>query len=461
MAGAPSGRRPATALLAALLTVSACSKPPAPLANAPAGAALVHAQRQHNTLQQPAPALSPQQRLDFSLGRSFFRNPWVTAPSTTTARDGLGPLYNANSCAACHQDNGRGRTPEQAPRGHGLLLRLSATGANNTAPELGITPHPLYGGQLQIRAVPGAAAEGQLQWQQGLQERVFADGHRVQLQRPHYRIANTEAQPQLSPRLAPPLIGLGLLDAIADQTLLASADPDDRDGDGISGRVNQVWDVQAQRLRPGRFGWKAGQPTLLQQVAAAFSEDMGITSALFPSPVCPAANPQCRGLPQGGAPEINAKLLGAVSDYVASLALPPFANTDDPLRQRGWQQFQRAGCQHCHQPQQRSGPHHLPWLANQTFYPFTDLLLHDMGEGLADHRAEFGANGREWRTAPLWGLGWQLAVAGDSRFLHDGRARNLLEAILWHGGEAQSSTQAVLAMDASDRDALIYFLSTL
>lgn len=419
----------------------------------------------------PAANMPLQQRLDFSVGNSFFRNPWVTAPSSTTARDGLGPLFNTNACQNCHVRDGRGHPPEpEHINTVSMLVRLSippnADGSDAAIlRRLGNVPEPTYGLQLQDFAVPGLVPEGRVQVSYTEFPVSLADGTEVMLRKPEVAIVDLgygplHPQAQLSARVAPPMIGLGLLAAIDAADIVAREDPEDADGDGISGRANRVWDESGGITVLGRFGWKAGQPTLPQQNAAAFASDLGITSYLFPQDKCPVATEICQAL-SGGKPELQPRIQEQVDFYTANLAVPTRRNIDDPEVQQGWEVFIETGCHTCHTPTWTTGHSANPWLSQQTIHPFTDLLLHDMGPGLADGRGEFLASGSEWRTPPLWGIGLTQTVAGHSFFLHDGRARNLLEAILWHGGEASASQAAVLQLPAEQRAALLAFLNSL
>lgn len=401
-----------------------------------------------------------------SLGRALFRKLWVSAPSSTQASDGLGPLYNARACETCHQRDGRGSA---ATDGTGtLVLRLSSVG-----PE-GARPDPTYGSQLQDAAIAGHAAEGRIAVRWSTETVRLADGTTVDLRRPVYTATDLAYGPlaadvRLSPRLPSPLIGLGLLEAIHPGDILAAADPDDRDGDGISGRPGQVVDPATGQPVLGRFGWKAAEPDLRTQTASAFSADLGLSTSLFPSPGgdCTDAEAACLQAPHGAQPrfgdvEVPDDVLDLVTFYVATLAVPARRNAGDPQVLAGKQVFTEVGCADCHRPKfvtRRDAA--LPQLAFQLIWPYTDLLLHDMGEGLADDRPEGGADGREWRTPPLWGIGLTGTVAGRTEFLHDGRARSLLEAILWHGGEAQAARERVMALDCRDREALLAFLNSL
>lgn len=423
-----------------------------------------------NAFSLPSGNMPLRERLDFSVGNSFFRNAWVIAPASTDARDGLGALYNTNACQNCHIKDGRGHPPERAgDNAVSMLVRLSIPPTSEDARQLqqdGSVGDPVYGGQLQDFAVPGVAAEGQV--------RISYEEHTVELngepaitlRRPTLHIEELGYGPlheavMTSARIAPPMIGLGLLAAIPEETLQALADPDDRDGDGISGRINTVWDVAKQRQATGRFGWKAGQPTLEQQNAAAFNGDMGITTHLFTAANCTAAQQDCQQQASGGDPEVSAEILRQVTFYSRNLAVPARRDAGSPEVKRGTEVFSDSGCGACHVPGLTTGTADDAWLANQQIAPYTDLLLHDMGEGLADNRPEFEASGSEWRTPPLWGIGLTRTVGDRAYYLHDGRARTLLEAILWHGGEAQASRDSVVAMSPVERKALLRFLESL
>jgi len=265
-----------------------------------------------------------------------------------------------------------------------------------------------------------------------------------------------------SPRIAPAIIGMGLLEAIPERTLRSLADPDDRDGDGISGRINEVWDKVAGKTAIGRFGWKAEQPTVLQQVAGAFVEDMGLTSSLMPDENHTACQSAAAKAPCGKHPEVSDKIFSDVVLYSRTLAVPARRKLTNTTVLLGKQLFASANCTACHVPMFTTGEHPtLSELSHQTIRPYTDLLLHDMGEELADHRPVFAASGREWRTPPLWGIGLVAKVNGHTFFLHDGRARNFAEAILWHGGEAETAREKFRAMSRTDRDALCAFLNSL
>ncbi|HDY7659429.1 TPA: c-type cytochrome [Vibrio vulnificus] len=425
-----------------------------------------------NAFSLPAANLPMSKRLDFSVGNSFFRNPWVSAPASTDARDGLGPLFNTNGCQNCHIKDGRGHPPEKGDsHAVSMLVRLSIPALTAEQKKAvitsGVIPEPTYGGQLQDFALQDQKPEGQISIRYIDVPVTFSDGTTVVLRKPTVEIrdlAYGEMHPQtlLSARVAPPMIGLGLLESIAEETLLQWADEDDRNQDGISGKLNKVWDVQTQSLAIGRFGWKAGQPTLMQQNAAAFNGDLGLTSHLFPQENCTDRQDLCRKLPNGGSPEVSDNILDFVEFYSQHLAVPIRRNVNDPQVKLGETLFVQSGCESCHKQTVKTTKREaLPALSEQTIHPYTDLLLHDMGPGLADNRPEYLANGQEWRTPPLWGIGYTQEVNDHTYFLHDGRARNLMEAVLWHGGEAEAAKQNVLKMSAKERDALIAFLNSL
>ena len=427
-----------------------------------------------NAFSLPSANLAPTRRLDFSVGNSFFRNPWVIAPATTTARDGLGPLFNTNACQNCHIKDGRGHPPlPEASNAVSMLVRLSIPDSPPYAKvieQLGIVPEPVYGGQLQDMAVPGVVPEGKVRVDYTPVNVTFKDGTVVELRKPRLQITQLgygamHPDTRFSARVAPPMIGLGLLEAISDADILQNASKRP-DKNGVFGRPNWVWDDARQKTVLGRFGWKAGQPNLNQQNVHAFSGDMGLTTSLRPFDDCTDAQVACKQAPNGngenGEQEVSDNILRLVLFYTRNLAVPARRDVNEQQVLAGKNLFFQAGCQSCHTPTFTTAANAAePELANQVIRPYTDLLLHDMGEGLADNRTEFKAGGRDWRTPPLWGIGLTQTVSGHTQFLHDGRARNLLEAVLWHGGEAQAAQQHVLSFNAEQRAALLAFLNSL
>lgn len=413
----------------------------------------------------PASNLSSERRAGFFSGNAFFNQAWVTAPATTTARDGLGPTFNATSCSDCHFKDGRSAPPDESGAAFTeVLLRLSVPGTDEHG---GPLPDPVYGGQLQTRAIAGVMPEGRtlVHWEPVAG--TYADGTPYELRRPRFEIADLAygpASPDLlvGPRVANHMVGLGLLEAISAETLESLADPDDRDGDGISGEIAHVWDALAGEMAIGRFGWKAEQPTVLHQSAGAFVGDMGITSWLHEAENCPTAQESCVAAPSGGEPEADDETLERVVFYARTLAVPPRRGLGESEVTRGRTLFGDYGCTSCHQPLLTTGTlAGFPELSHQDIRPYTDMLLHDMGPELSDERPIFSASGSEWRTAPLWGTGYFEDVNGHQSLLHDGRARGFAEAILWHGGEAEASREAFRAASADERQALVRFLESL
>ena len=411
---------------------------------------------------QPLPGLGDQERALFFRGRSVFRQSWVVAPAADKAA-GLGPLYNRLSCISCHQKNGRGRSPEGPnERMLSMLVRLSIPGQDEHGEP---KPHPVYGGQLNDEGIPGVAAEGRaaIRWRD-LPPQTLAGGEKVVLRRPLVSFENMAyGQPGkmlYSLRVGQPVYGLGLLEAVPEATILALAA--EAKPDGVKGSVNRVWDAAAQRTTLGRFGFKANMPNLRQQSAGAMLGDLGMTSSLFPEENCMPAQKACRAAPSGGHPELSDGDLDAVEFYLANLAAPPRRNADDAQVRRGEQFFADAGCAACHRPTLQTGPsERFPLTANRQIAPYTDLLVHDMGKGLADNRPDYQASGRQWRTPPLWGIGLVPLINEHSQYLHDGRARNLQEAVLWHEGEARASRQRYARASKETREALLAFLQAL
>jgi CxxC motif-containing protein (DUF1111 family) len=414
---------------------------------------------------RPAPNLSEKNFTRFQVGNSFFRSAWVTAPASTSARDGLGPLFNANSCTGCHIRDGRGTPPSKYGEPlSSMLIRLSIDGKT---PEGAPLPEPIYGGQLQNRAIRGVQPEGDVKIKYEEIEEKFEDGESYTLRKPIYEFTNLKygnisPHVRLSPRTAPFMIGLGLLEAIPAEAILANADPSDKNKDDISGRANYVWDYEKKKTALGRFGWKANQPNLKQQVAGAFNGDIGLTTSIFTNDHCTNGQGECSKQASGGNPEISDEILSATVSYSSSLAVPRRRNANQQEVLRGKKLFLEAQCSACHAPKFiTKATNDYPEYQNITIRPYTDLLLHDLGEGLADDRTDFEATGKEWRTAPLWGIGLVGKINGHTNFLHDGRAHNLTEAILWHGGEAEKSKNLFKKMPKQDRNALVKFLESL
>lgn len=475
------------AMTALAIAASATAAPdysqPQPGEALPGGSTTHHKQRNINAFSQSSANMSFENELNFKLGNGIFKKIWVPAPSSTTASDGLGPLYNARACQRCHLKDGRGHPPEAnwpEDNAVSMFLRLSIPPQNDAQRQLlesgraGVIPEPTYGGQLQDLAINGLPGEGRMVISYTETTVSLADGTQVSLRQPEYSVASLSYGPlhpqtMLSPRIAPPMIGLGLLEAVAAANIEALSDPEDLDNDGISGRTNRVWNSLTGQLDLGRFGWKAGNPTLIQQAAGAFNGDMGISTPFVPAAAgdCTKQQADCLIQPNGNtAQQDNAEaseaMVKLVEFYSRNLAPPARPDFDKPEVLKGKMVFHQSGCAACHQPTFTTATRiDMPEQSDQQIWPYTDLLLHDMGTALADNRPEFLASGSEWRTPPLWGIGLTQTVNGHTYFLHDGRARNLLEAILWHGGEAQTSRDQVINLPVAERTALITFLESL
>ena len=445
----------------------------------PGGGGTVRARRDDEAFSQHSANLSFEQELEFKLGNGLFKKIWVFSPASTLASDGLGPLYNARSCQRCHIKDGRGQVPEDpAYRSASMFMRISIPG---TVPEnlqavtdyIGTAPDPTYGTQLQDFSRPGVAAEYRFRVSYQPVPVTLSGAEPAMLRAPSYHAAELGYGPlhpdaMLSPRIAPPMIGLGLLEAISTKDILDYADPTDADGDGISGRANLTWSPEYDQIMLGRFGHKAGMATVHQQSAAAFSSDIGISTPLLPAPAgdCTAAQPDCLAAPHGDGDirgtEIDQANMDLVTFYSRNLAVPARRDSANPQVLRGKELFYSSGCTSCHRPKfvtQRLADR--PENSFQLIWPYSDLLLHDMGPGLADNRPEGRATGQEWRTPPLWGIGLTKQVNPNATYLHDGRARTLLEAVLWHGGEAQAARDKVVTLSPADRSALFRFLESL
>ncbi len=421
--------------------------------------------------------------LDFKIGNAMFRKTWVSAPASTNASDGLGPLYNSRACQNCHLKDGRGH-PTLSPGGpddsHSILVRLSVPATTQEEKETleshsaNTLPEPTYGGQLQDLAIQGFKAEGRLNTTYRDVPVTLAGGEVVILREPKHEIVDLGYGPlalgtMISPRVAPPMIGLGLLEAVPEEQILGFADADDANRNGISGRPNRVWSREQKQVALGRFGWKAGVPTIAQQAAQAAACDIGLSTTMVPSPSgdCTETQKKCLGAPNGNSPkyqnaELGDELFKLVVFYSQNLAVPSRRKADDPEVLQGKKLFYQTGCVGCHRPKLMTGDAPgQPQLSHQLIWPYTDMLLHDLGDGLADNRPDGVATGQEWRTPPLWGIGLTETVNGHTLFLHDGRARNIGEAILWHGGEAKPARDAFAQLSKVDRERLIAFVNSL
>ncbi|MEP7259501.1 MAG: di-heme oxidoredictase family protein [Flavitalea sp.] len=392
------------------------------------------------------------------IGDVQFEQTFVSAPAPKNP--GLGPIFNNVSCSSCHIADGRGKVPGSGETAASILFRVSINGQGMHGEP---NPVPGFGDQLQNRGLLGIAKEADVSVSFQENTFYFTDGTAYTLRKPTYTVVNSyipfPSDAMLSPRVAPPVFGMGLLEAISDASILANADENDDNKDSISGRPNYVWNFVTESTTLGRFGWKANQPSLLQQVAAAYNGDMGITSFVFPKE---NSFGQSQDDQLNDDYEVADSLLYSVHFYIQTLAVPGRRRANEATVMQGKQLFMSAGCNKCHAPDMRTSVNvSFPELSNQLLHPYSDLLLHDMGDDLADNRPDFEASGKEWRTPPLWGIGLTQKVNGHNNFLHDGRARSLLEAVLWHGGEALTAKNKILAMSSGERDALVKFLESL
>jgi CxxC motif-containing protein (DUF1111 family) len=418
------------------------------------------------------------QQLTFQLGNALFDKLWVSSPSSTLASDGLGPLFNARSCASCHVRDGRGHPPEN-DNATSLLIRLARNAKTQderaaiASGEVLNFPDPIYGRQLQDMAVPGLVGEGRVSVTYENVPVNFPDGAKVTLRKPTYTITNLaygalDPDTTISPRITQQMIGLGLIEAIHETDIATLADPEDINKDSVSGRMQLVRNDK-QEVVLGRFGWKAQTASIRQQSAEAFNGDIGISTPEVPLNYGDCTKPQskCFDMPNGeqtklGVGEAPDPVMELITFYSKNLAVPPRRDVGNADVLRGKELFHQSGCAACHQPNFVTRRDAVdPAQAFQLIWPYSDFLLHDMGQALADNQQVGLASGAEWRTPPLWGIGLTQNVSGHTFFLHDGRARNLEEAVLWHNGEAQSSREAYMALIKSDREKLLRFLESL
>jgi CxxC motif-containing protein (DUF1111 family) len=425
------------------------------------GGTLTHFDRGRDAYARPAPGLSAAELRRFGLGNRVFNTRWVQAPASVSGFDGLGPVFNRDSCSGCHQNDGRGRPPDaQAPElRDSFVIKISSP---HRRAQRQIADR--FGPQLNTAGIAGVAGEGRIELSYQTSSGRYADGSAFELRKPQMRITEPHLplprKAQLGLRVAPAVFGLGLIEAIPAEALLAQADADDTDGDGISGRVN--WVVAQGQAKPqiGRFGWKAHAASLADQSVDAAFQDIGLTSADRPAQNCAPAQQLCRSAYADESVELDANLLSALVSYLQTLGVPARrADLDAGRDAEGLRLFARLGCADCHRPLWRSGQSHpLALLREQTFYPFSDFLLHDMGDGLAGGGSDGTADSREWRTPPLWGLGLLERVNGHTLLLHDGRARSVAEAVLWHDGEGREAREAFRNASLAERRLLTDFV---
>jgi CxxC motif-containing protein (DUF1111 family) len=403
----------------------------------------------------------------FGIGNAMFEQSWVSAPATTTSRDGLGPIFNARACASCHSNDGRGKPLlENNASSQGFLIRLSS----GNDPITGPISFAHYGGQLQDNSNLGIDKEGTINVSFETITGTYPDGETYELRKPTYTIVDTNygsiSNVKQSPRVGPQVIGLGFIDALSEASILVNEDINDLNGDGISGKANYVWNVKESKNTIGKFGWKSNQPTLEQQISGAFNGDMGLTTSLFPEENCPEGvdcSKISNGNNEGENVEVTDTQMSRIMVYQAAISVPKRRDFKTINVIEGKVLFNELECAKCHINNFKTGNNYplLTQLENITIRPYSDFLLHDMGVELADNRADFLANGNEWRTQPLWGLGLIETVNNHTFLLHDGRARNIEEAILWHGGEAENAKNNFRNLSKENREKVLNFLNSL
>lgn len=367
---------------------------------------------------------------------------------TFTKKNGLGRAFINDGCGNCHINNGKGRVRLHTDpnKNNAMVIKVSLRGEGEDGAPIDV---PRFGEQLQDKTFRKKRFRLRLRWERIAG--IYPDGTTFRLRSPRvlFRIPGVRRKNVVhSLRMTPGLIGLGLLESIPESAILVLSDPEDSDGDGISGVPAYVPDRESGTFKIGRFGFRGSQPSVAMQSAAAAFLDMGVSNTYFPG--------------TGEAPELNDKIFEELVIYQLIPGVPFARDQESPVVQQGKALFQSTGCNSCHVMEFiTENPDH-PELDGQKIHPFTDLLLHDMGPGLADERAEFSASGSDWRTTPLWGLGFLDRISKvPQRYLHDGRARTLEEAILWHGGEAEKSKMNFMNLAKAERDALIAFLNSL
>ena len=454
-------------LLVAFLTITSCSKNnddevyedlPNLTERQLAGGGTTIFSDNSNAFSTVAPNASGTDFTNHAFGDAQFEQSFVTAPATVNG--GLGNIFNNTSCVSCHIKDGRSAFPSNITNLSGLLLRGSIAGFGlNGSPN----PIPGFGTQIQNQAVFGSVPEARYQVSFTTINETLADGTVISLRKPIFTLVDSYiALPSnilLSPRIATPVFGLGLLEAISEADILSKQDINDLDNDGISGKANYVWDPVLVQTKLGRFGWKANSSSVLVQCAGAYVEDMGVTNYVFPNETGFNQSNGQDGLNDD--PEISNGILDAVALYCKTLAVPASRSATNIDVRRGAKIFEEISCVKCHSPKQQSSYNAIASISNQIFYPYTDLLLHDMGADLADNRPDYLATGTEWKTRPLWGIGLTQIVNGHTHFLHDGRARSITEAILWHGGEAQNSKEKFKQLSTQKRNELLAFINSL
>ena len=409
--------------------------------------------------------LSFEQRQDFLIGNAFFRKVWIASPSSTTSSDGLGPLYNARACQSCHIKDGRGHLPKDEKP-------LSAVLKVGNYQNINLVPNKIYGKQIQFFAIPGLSSESGLiinSLKSNYRKKVIKN---ITLEYPKYELndlkyGKLDANTSLSLRISPQVIGVGLLEAIEDSDIVVKQDINDKDNDGVSGKVRMVYEKNGNK-KIGRFGVRASTPNLFVQSGVAFMHDMGLSNSIGTNAFgdCTKNQNECykfsTGINKKDLYEVDDEIMHKIVFYLSSLSPPKRRNVSDKKVLLGKKIFYESKCTSCHTPKyvtSKNAKH--DFLKYQLIWPYTDLLLHDMGDELADKDINGNITNKEWKTPPLWGLGYAKEVNSRASFLHDGRAKTILEAVLWHSGEAKESLNYLLNNYKNDLDKLEKFLKSL
>ena len=418
--------------------------------------------------------LEEHMRINFLVGNALFERMWEDSSiSKNIAKDGLGPFFSARSCESCHINDGRGHIPLTNKEDKISVVIQISQNIEQSNDYIKNIDDDTYGGQISEFAVKDVLKEADIIIDYKYSLEMYEDGRVVELRRPIIKIDNLNygefnESTTFSARIAQPMIGLGLIEHISDQSLLMNEDIDDTNKDGISGKANKVWDIQKEKLAIGRFGWKSAQPSVYQQTADAFYHDMGLSNKLYSNPFnCTSKQEECTKAISGNSEEyddleVSSDQLDLVTFYSSQLGVPARRSINAENVKKGKEIFFALNCNSCHVESFTTGDtgSHAN-LNNQIIYPYSDFLLHDMGESLSDGVSEFLAQGSEWRTPPLWGIGLTNTVSEEYGYLHDGRARTIEEAILWHGGEANEIIQNYKKLKKSEVNQLLSFINSL
>ena len=409
--------------------------------------------------------LSFEQKQDFLIGNAFFREVWIASPSSTKSSDGLGPLYNARACQSCHIKDGRGHLPKTEKP-------LSTVIKIGEYQGFRLLPHKVYGKQLQFFAIPGISLESEINLSYKSREKNYNYKDKISFEYPFVNFTDlkygkVDKTNSLSLRVSPQVIGVGLLEAIETSDILKNEDINDTNGDGVSGVARKLKYSNGE-TKIGRFGIRASTPDLFVQTGTAFMHDMGLSNSVGNNPFgdCTENQKECLKYPTGidkkSTFEVDDEVMDKIVFYLSSLSPPKRRNVTNKDVLLGKKIFYEAKCTSCHTPKYVTSKNaKFDFLKFQLIWPYTDLLLHDMGDELADKDLDGNVTNKEWKTPPLWGIGYAKEVNPRATFLHDGRAKTIMEAVLWHSGEAKKSIDFLIENYKDDLDKLDAFLNSL